>query len=151
MKPRNVFPIITMLMFALMVGCKKEEDAGVRPTVTSTDPINKATSTGISSKITATFSVAMDPSSITASRFTLQQGTTLISGTVESTGTTATFTGDLYPSSEPGTKHGLHSNCYNGRSQPDRQLPCKGLCLDVYHRRNSGYNFTPCVFYRPSK
>ncbi len=92
MKPRNVFPIITMLMFALMVGCKKEEDAGVRPTVTSTDPINKATSTGISSKITATFSVAMDPSSITASRFTLQQGTTLISGTVESTGTTATFT-----------------------------------------------------------
>src|SRR5882762_76515 len=90
MKLRKESAIIAMLLVVLIASCKKRAEVGIRPTVTSTDPINKATSTGISSQVTVIFSVAMDPSSLTA--FTLYQGATSVSGTVESTGTTATFT-----------------------------------------------------------
>jgi hypothetical protein len=45
----------------------------------------------INTKILATFSEVMDPSTITTSTFTLKRGTTTVSGTVNYTGTTATF------------------------------------------------------------
>jgi len=93
MKLRKVFPIIAMLMIVLMAGCNKKDDlTGVRPKVTSTNPISEATSIGISSKISAIFSVAMNSSTITAASFTVKQGTTAVSGTVGYAGTTATFT-----------------------------------------------------------
>lgn len=82
-----------MLMIVLMAGCNKKDDlTGVRPKVTSTNPISEATSIGISSKISAIFSVAMNSSTITAANFTVKQGTTAVSGTVGYAGTTATFT-----------------------------------------------------------
>lgn len=82
-----------MLSIVLMAGCKKDDDtAGVRPMVISTNPINNATSIAINSKISAAFSVAMDPSTITIANFTLQQGTAMVSGSVTNTDTTATFT-----------------------------------------------------------
>jgi hypothetical protein len=90
MKIKKVIPIIALLLVVLMAGCKKDDNTGVRPTVTSTSPISDATSIAINSKISASFSVAMDPSMIT--NFTLQQGTTAVSGVTEYTGTTATFT-----------------------------------------------------------
>jgi len=92
MKLKKAFAIIALLLVVLMAGCKKDDDTGVRPMVTSTDPINEATSIAINSKISATFSVAMDPSTITIASFTLQQGTATVSGAAEYTGTTATFT-----------------------------------------------------------
>jgi hypothetical protein len=93
MKLKKVFPIIAMLSIVLMAGCKKDDDtAGVRPMVISTNPINNATSIAINSKISAAFSVAMDPSTITIANFTLQQGTAMVSGSVTNTDTTATFT-----------------------------------------------------------
>jgi len=61
------------------------------PTVTFTSPAYGATGTPVNTKILATFSEAMDPLTITTSTFTLKRGTTLISGTVSYTGTTATF------------------------------------------------------------
>jgi len=70
------------------------------PTVTSTDPANAATGVALNKQITATFSTAMDASTITAaSTFTLKQGTTSVSGVVSYTGTTATFapTSNLLP------------------------------------------------------
>ena len=79
-----------MLLVVLIAGCKKDDNTGVRPTVTSTSPISEATSVAINSKISASFSVSMDPSMIT--NFTLQQGTANVSGVTEYTGTTATFT-----------------------------------------------------------
>jgi Ice-binding-like/Bacterial Ig-like domain len=99
MKFKKVVPIIAILLVVLGAGCKKDTENGINPTVTSTDPVDKATGTGISSKITATFSVAMDPSSITITKFTLQQGTATVSGVVTSMGATATFTptGNLVP------------------------------------------------------
>lgn len=84
--------ILAMLMIVLMVGCKKTENPAVRPKVTSTTPINNATSTGISSSISATFSAGMDPSTITTTNFTLMQGTTSVPGAVVYLDSTATFT-----------------------------------------------------------
>ncbi len=61
------------------------------PTVTSTTPANGAIGVAAGNKITATFSTAMNPTSISSSSFTLAQGTTPVSGSVTYVGTTATF------------------------------------------------------------
>ena len=63
----------------------------VAPTVTSTDPINNSTGIGLNKTITANFSMIMDPSTITATTFTLKQGTTTIAGAVTYSGSTASF------------------------------------------------------------
>ncbi|WP_018615809.1 Ig-like domain-containing protein [Segetibacter koreensis] len=63
----------------------------IAPTVVSTVPPNGATGVAFNTKISASFSEAMDPSAITSTTFTLQKGTTAIQGTVTYVGTTATF------------------------------------------------------------
>jgi uncharacterized repeat protein (TIGR02543 family) len=70
------------------------------PTVSSTDPVNAATGVALNQKIAATFSKSMDASTITASSFTLKQGSTPISGFVSYSGITAIFdpASDLSPS-----------------------------------------------------
>ena len=92
MKARKAITIIAMLVVVVMGGCKKDEDPGIRPRVTSTNPISNAVGVAINSKISAKFSTVMDPSSIAGERFILQQGTSAISGTVTNTDSTATFT-----------------------------------------------------------
>ncbi len=62
------------------------------PTVVSTVPASNATSIAAGSMPTATFSETMDAATITATSFTLKQGSTAITGTVTYSGTTATFT-----------------------------------------------------------
>jgi hypothetical protein len=62
------------------------------PVVNSTDPVNLATGVALNKVISATFSEAMNNLTITTSSFTLMIGTTLVSGTVNYSGTTATFT-----------------------------------------------------------
>jgi tetrahydromethanopterin S-methyltransferase subunit B len=61
------------------------------PTVSSTYPVNAVTGVAINTKITAAFSEAMDPSTITTTTFTVKQGTTPVAGTVTYAGVTATF------------------------------------------------------------
>ncbi len=61
------------------------------PTVSYTDPANAATGVAINKKIAASFSKTMDPSTISTTTFTLQQGITPVAGTVTYAGTTATF------------------------------------------------------------
>lgn len=62
------------------------------PTVSSTIPADAATGVALNANITATFSEAMDPLTITTTTFTLKQGTTAITGVVTSpSATTATF------------------------------------------------------------
>jgi hypothetical protein len=63
------------------------------PTVLATDPTNGAINVTVDKKISATFSEAMDPATITtATTFTLQpQGGTLVSGTVAYSSVTATL------------------------------------------------------------
>jgi hypothetical protein len=100
---------VAMLLVVLMGGCK-EEPAGivtvcVTPTVIRTSPVNgdttvslnKTSGVAVGNRVTAvkiisaTFSTPMDPSSITTSTFTVQQGTTFLPGTVSYTDTTALF------------------------------------------------------------
>ncbi|MFA6979594.1 MAG: Ig-like domain-containing protein [Ignavibacteriaceae bacterium] len=71
----------------------------VPPTVSSTDPLNAASGIPINQKIAATFSVAMDASTITTSTYTLLQGTTPVPGFVSYSGITAIFapTSNLTP------------------------------------------------------
>jgi hypothetical protein len=63
----------------------------VPPTVSSTDPVNSSSGIPINQKIAATFSVPMNASTITASNFTLLQGTTPVPGFVSYSGITAIF------------------------------------------------------------
>ena len=67
-------------------------NTGISPTVTSTDPLNVATGVVLNKVVNATFSVAMDPLTLTATTFTLKLGATPVAGTVSYTGTTASFT-----------------------------------------------------------
>jgi hypothetical protein len=62
------------------------------PTVSSTDPVNAASGVAISSSVYATFSKPMDPTTITATTFTVvASGIPPVSGTVTYAGSTATF------------------------------------------------------------
>jgi hypothetical protein len=62
------------------------------PKVNTTDPANLATGVPLNKVISAVFSEAMDPLSITTLSYTLMLGTTPVVGTVNYSGTTATFT-----------------------------------------------------------
>ena len=70
-----------------------------QPTVTATSPVNGAQGAAINSFVKATFSVTMNPATITASTFLLRQGVTPVPGAVTYAGTIATFapTADYSP------------------------------------------------------
>ena len=61
------------------------------PTVSSTVPVNAATSVAMNGSITATFSQAMTPATLTDVTFTLKHGTTAVAGTVTFSGAVATM------------------------------------------------------------
>jgi hypothetical protein len=61
------------------------------PTVSFTDPAGDATGVAVNKKIAVTFSETMDPATVTAATFTLEQGTTPVPGAVICAGVTATF------------------------------------------------------------
>ena len=61
------------------------------PTVLSTNPANAATGASRSGSITATFSEAMDPATITGTTFTLKNGLVGVPAVVTYAGTTATL------------------------------------------------------------
>ena len=63
------------------------------PTVVSTVPVNAATGVAVNTLVTATFSAAMDSTTITGATFTLTgPGATPVPGAVTNSGSTATFT-----------------------------------------------------------
>jgi hypothetical protein len=92
MKPRKLLTILAIILVVLLAGCEKDDEPGVRPTVTSTDPLDNESGVARNKVVALTFSEAMDPLTINTSTFTLNQGTTAVSGTVAYSGTTATFT-----------------------------------------------------------
>jgi hypothetical protein len=62
------------------------------PTVVATVPANAATGVAVNHTVTAAFSEAMDPLTISTATFTVKQGTTAVLGTVSYAGLIATFT-----------------------------------------------------------
>jgi Raf kinase inhibitor-like YbhB/YbcL family protein len=75
--------------------CEKKDDGNggdtSSPDVESTVPENGAT-VSVSAVLSATFSEALDPLSVTANTFRLSSGGTLVAGVVSYAGETATFT-----------------------------------------------------------
>jgi len=67
-------------------------NTGTSPTVLSTDPLNNATGVALNKVVSATFSMPMDPLTITTTTFNLKQGVTVIPGAVSYTGSTGSFT-----------------------------------------------------------
>jgi hypothetical protein len=65
--------------------------ATLLPTVISTDPDNNTTNVFLNKRIEATFSSPMSSSSLTATTFTVKQGTTLLAGAVSYSNNTASF------------------------------------------------------------
>jgi hypothetical protein len=99
---QTYFLFILMLGVFLFTGCHSggggsssgggTPAAGTVPTVTLTVPLNNAVAVATNTKISATFSEAMDPLTITTTTFTLKQGVTDVAGAVAYVGVTATFT-----------------------------------------------------------
>ena len=86
-------------------------DAGDPPTIIATNPANTATNVSINRKVTATFSRAMNPATITGASFTVQHAGVDVEGIVTYTGNTATFTGAM---------RGWTNRCHRCIRRPDR-------------------------------
>jgi hypothetical protein len=82
---------LTVLLVAFIAGCGQE--TVTVPAVVSAVPAQGATGVVINTTISATFSMAMNPTTLDASTFTVTgPGGTAVAGTVAYSGTTATFT-----------------------------------------------------------
>lgn len=84
-----------LLLIGIVAGCGGDggvpaPDTGA-PTVVSTAPPDTAIGVSLNTNVTATFSEAMDPATITTTTFTLQQGATPVAGAVSYVGKTAVF------------------------------------------------------------
>jgi hypothetical protein len=62
------------------------------PSISSVSPLSGASSVAIGSMVTATFNEPVDASTLTASTFTLKQGTVSVAGVISISGSTVTFT-----------------------------------------------------------
>lgn len=94
----KMIPLAAILLTAVfLTGCNKDEDPGVIPTVTETNPADNATEVALTNDVTATFSTAMNEN--TASKFTLKQEAEIVPGSAVYDGTALTFTSteDLLP------------------------------------------------------
>ena len=121
------------LLLASLAGCGQQlvefgnnkagtPGAGV-PSVSSTDPTDTATGIAVTRTVNATFSEPMDAATITASTFTLKQGTTAIAGTVTYAGLTATFT----PAAD------LSSNLFTATISTGAKSSASGTALAADH------------------
>lgn len=64
----------------------------IPPTISSSSPSNGTTGVAVNTAISATFSEAMDASTVTGATFTVRTGQTDVPGIINYSGTTATFT-----------------------------------------------------------
>jgi hypothetical protein len=92
MKIRNYLTTMAMVSVVLLASCDKQDNDATRPTVVTTNPLNNTANNSRNIVLTVTFSEAMDATTITASSFLLKQGNNEVSGTVEYSGVSASFT-----------------------------------------------------------
>jgi hypothetical protein len=95
MNLKKLLTTLAIVTVVLIAGCKQDdfvEITGLCPAVISTSPVNVASGVPLNKIVTATFNKKMNGTTITASSYTLQQGTTLLTGTVTYTDSTASFT-----------------------------------------------------------
>lgn len=92
---KKTFTTLALATSILFIGCKKETSpttTGNLPKVTSKSPTNNATNVALNKVISVSFSQAMNASTITTSTFIVKQGNNDITGTINYSGVTATFT-----------------------------------------------------------
>lgn len=86
---------IVLLVAGLFVSCNSssgsDDDNSSVPFVSSMTPGDLSTGIAVNSNITAVFSTEMDPASVNAATFTLNNGSSNIAGVVTYTGSTASF------------------------------------------------------------
>jgi len=103
-----------LLLVAFISGCGGGGSTRNSPTVISTVPADGATAVPINEKITATFSEAMDPLTITTATFTLQDTTTRVpvagAVTYNATNHIATFA----PTSNLAAGHSFRATVFSG-------------------------------------
>lgn len=81
---------MALLSALLIVGCKDDE-VGIAPTITLSDPANDAVNVAVGQSIVITFSEPMDPATVNTSTITLAQNGTAVSGSVAYATPTVTF------------------------------------------------------------
>jgi hypothetical protein len=94
MKQKNLLVTIAIVLVILITGCAKDdfqETLGLCPTVTSTNPINSATSVPLNQVISVTFNEEINPTTINNTSF-IVTGSSTIGGALSYSGLTATFT-----------------------------------------------------------
>jgi hypothetical protein len=92
---KTCFLFFLILSTFLIIGCGTWYP-NAKPTVTLTIPVDGEIAAAINTKITATFSQPMDPSTITTTTFKVMDGTTVVSGMValDASGLNAVFRPD---------------------------------------------------------
>ena len=85
------YGLVLLLLGALGCGGQGPGSSGAAPTVSSTTPARAAVAVATNSKVSATFSAALDPSTVTAATFLVTKGTTAVPGAVSAQGKTASF------------------------------------------------------------
>jgi hypothetical protein len=90
--PRSRSISIGLVLLTLAACGTAQQSSTQAPTVSATSPLDAATAVSPSTKLSVSFDRAMEP--LTATTFTLMQGTTPVAGTVATSadGATATFT-----------------------------------------------------------
>ncbi len=100
MKFQKAMWAFIMLPLLMIVSCNNDDDDTVdpvstdkgAPSVSSTIPASNSENVPRNMTISVVFDEEMDPASISATTFTVKQGTTSVTGVVAYTGTIATFT-----------------------------------------------------------
>ena len=92
----NISVLSIILLITAVSSCRKDpfkgEVVGVCPLVVSTDPMDKAVDVDLNKVVSITFNTSMNATTINTSTVTLQQGGTIISGTVGPGANGALFT-----------------------------------------------------------
>ena len=85
--------ILAFLMAICVAGCGREQTVNPAPLLVSTLPANGATSVPVKQVVSATFNMAMNPTTINVSTFTMTgPGGTVVAGAVTYSGVAAQFT-----------------------------------------------------------
>lgn len=88
------------------------------PTVVSTTPVNNTVNVALNTTVTATFSTAMDPTTITTSTFQVLNGGSQVPGAVSLSGNTATFTPSAALPADTKFTAALSTNVTNSNGTP---------------------------------
>lgn len=91
----NAIMMASLFLFAFMLGCDNGTDPDIDPNaplIFSTSPLNNEDNVERNRIVEIIFDQAMDPTTINTNTITLWQGSEMVDGSVDFSGTTATFT-----------------------------------------------------------